>query len=103
MTDSPRALALHILRGMVADSRLRAHVQSIFSENDQSTGCSFVVEAMRRAILPGFAASEWIVSNAALQLHSTFSVSPPRHRCRADRVFLFGFPWTWLYVGPSRT
>ncbi|TPP59545.1 hypothetical protein FGIG_00700 [Fasciola gigantica] len=69
MTDSPRVLALHILRGLVADSRLHAYFQSFLSEDEQST-CSFVVESIRQAVLPGFAAPEWTVSNAALQLHS---------------------------------
>ncbi|VDP78111.1 unnamed protein product [Echinostoma caproni] len=70
--DSPRTLALHILRGMVADASLRAHIQLIPSADDdpnQST-YSFAVEAICQAVLPGFMSPEWTISNAALQLHS---------------------------------
>ncbi|TGZ75100.1 hypothetical protein CRM22_000571 [Opisthorchis felineus] len=66
MTDSPRALALHLLRGIFCDSRLRPHLQPV----PEMIYSNFLIHALEFAVLPTFSDSDWTVSNAGLQLHS---------------------------------
>lgn len=98
LTDSPRSLSLHLLRGLFSDARLRPDSLPVPRTEWHplpSPGLgptNYLFEALCTAVLPGFDSADWTVSNAALQLHGVCGCKCALFRsCRSVAV-CFGFP-----------
>lgn len=67
--DPPRALALHLLKGVFEDARLGPVAFTLPPPPQMD---SWLTTVFCRLILPNFADPEWTVSNGALQLFGGF-------------------------------
>nr|VZI35146.1 unnamed protein product [Spirometra erinaceieuropaei] len=66
--DPPRALALHLLRGVFGDARLGPSAFTVVPVVSGAAVDDLLTFLTCRVALPGFAAPQWTISNGSLQL-----------------------------------